>query len=495
MALCALCLLFSLWAITIGWHRTIFDNHGFRQAQTAISTYYFTFGSFFHYETPVLGPPWSIPFEFPVYEAIVAATAKILPLHLDQAGRLISVLFFYATFFPLFVIVRSRGAGRTGALMILALLAVSPFYVFWSRTFMIEPAAMFLAVSYLALVCAATKPGRMVESEHWELLAGIAILGSLAGLTKVTTFAAFFLAAVGLILLKLWTDLESGYFKIGTAAWLFLSAVLLPMISTYSWTVHADSLKLQNPLAGPLTSHSLATWNFGTLAQRLSLASYTNFAFMGIGHVIDNLIGSRYVLLLSLALLIGLSLHSLRMFLICVALYLSAIAIFFNLHLIHSYYAYANGVFLIAAVGFCLSNAYQAGVARRWAAIGVFAFAIAASVTQYFQEYYKMQKTNAPGRPAVAAVIDRETDPNSVLLIYGLDWSSELPYQARRRAIMAGHAPESARQRAIHNLGMNRISSLVVCGDDRKSASAIASSVGFTARREVTADDCNVYFP
>src|SRR5580693_5466937 len=32
---------FSFWATTVGWNNTIFDNHGFRQSQTAISTFYF----------------------------------------------------------------------------------------------------------------------------------------------------------------------------------------------------------------------------------------------------------------------------------------------------------------------------------------------------------------------------------------------------------------------------------------------------------------------
>jgi hypothetical protein len=499
IALSVVCLVFSLWAVTVGWHRTIFDNHGFRQAQTAITTYYFKYGNFLNYETPVLGPPWSIPFEFPLYQALVAATAKILPLHLDQAGRLISVLFFYATFVPFFVILRSRGASKIGAMVTLALFAISPFYLFWSRTFMIESTALFLAVSYLALVTTVTRADQVSALDRWGPLIGIAFLGSLAGLTKVTTFAAFWLAAIALILLKLWKDWQAGHFKISRAARLLVSAILVPVVFSYGWTAHADSLKSQNPMGFFLTSNVLQKWNFGTFDQRLNPQSYTNFAFMGIGHVIDNLTGSRFIILLALALLIGLGRRSLVMFLVCLGLYVSAIAIFFNLHMIHSYYAYANAIFLIAAIGFCFNAAWESGVVRRWAAVGVFALAIGVSIAQYFREYYEMQNTNAPGRPFAAAVIDRETSPASALLVYGLDWSSEFPYQAHRRALTAWKAPgEIALQHAIVNLGIPNIGALVVCDKDRSLSPALVAnmrSAGFAARRQLTADNCDIFLP
>ena len=48
----------------MGWSNTILDAHGFRQTQTALTTY-FMIGQApkLAYETPVLGPPWSIPLE------------------------------------------------------------------------------------------------------------------------------------------------------------------------------------------------------------------------------------------------------------------------------------------------------------------------------------------------------------------------------------------------------------------------------------------------
>lgn len=493
------CIVFSLWAVTIGWNNTIFDNHGFRQSQTAITTYYLRYGEFFSYETPILGPPWSIPFELPIYQSIVAATSKLLHLPLDQAGRLISVTFFYSTFFPLFVVLRIRGASSMAALVTLDLFAMSPFYLFWSRTFMIESTALFFAVSYLAFVAYATTHNRVIGIDGWMLAVGITLSGTLAALTKATTFASFLIAAMLLISHKLWNDWKAANLKASAIGLLVTSAFLVPVISSYCWTIHTDTVKGLNPMGSFLTSHMLERWNFGTLDQRLSLHSYTNFAFMGIGHVIDNLVGSRFVILLALALLMGLGLRSLRMFIVCVALYISAIAIFFNLHMIHSYYAYANGIFLIAAIGLCISAAFKAGVVRRWAAVCVLGVAICTCVVRYFHEYYQLQETNAPGRPLAAAVIDRETKPTDSILVYGLDWSSEFPYQARRRAIMAWKPPgEPALQHAIANLGISHISALIVCDNERSLSPTLLTNMratGFSVRREFTADNCDIYLP
>jgi hypothetical protein len=399
----------------------------------------------------------------------------------------------------MFVILRVLGMSRLPAYVTLAFLAVSPHYLFWSRTFMIESTALFFAVTYLAFLALATKGDVVEERSVYGLSVCIALSGALAGLTKVTTFVPFMVAAGLLILYRSWYDWRGPKSRRNTIVLLVISALLLPALATYYWTVHADRLKNLNPMGQFLTSHMLERWTFGTIAQRLSLASYSNFAFMGFGHVLDNLVGSRFVILLSLLLLVGAGFRSLRMFTVCVALYVAAIAIFFNLHYIHSYYAYANGIFLIAAIGFCIDGALKRRGVRGWAAICVLAFAIGTCVTHYFHEYYELQKADAPGRPLAAAVIDKETKPTDAILVYGLEWSSELPYQAHRRAIMAWQAPgETALQRAIANQGASHISALIVCDKDRGLSPAIVAnmrSAGFGAKRQLTGDNCDIYLP
>jgi hypothetical protein len=88
----------SLWAMTRQWEKPLLDMHSFRQTQTAISTYYMAKdpGMFFNYITPVLGKPWQIPMEVPIYQWIVAQQHNITSMGLDQSGKLVSIVFWLA---------------------------------------------------------------------------------------------------------------------------------------------------------------------------------------------------------------------------------------------------------------------------------------------------------------------------------------------------------------------------------------------------------------
>ena len=92
--LLAVCLVYFLASVSIGWRNTISDAHGFRQSQTAISAdVILRGGPWLIYETPVLGPPWTIPFEFPLYQWIVAALTWLTGSAMDSIGRAVSVAF------------------------------------------------------------------------------------------------------------------------------------------------------------------------------------------------------------------------------------------------------------------------------------------------------------------------------------------------------------------------------------------------------------------
>ena len=65
LLIAAASLFFSLWASFLGFHHSIFDFHGFRQSQTAISAEYMEHGGeFLRYQTPVLGSPGPFPSSF-----------------------------------------------------------------------------------------------------------------------------------------------------------------------------------------------------------------------------------------------------------------------------------------------------------------------------------------------------------------------------------------------------------------------------------------------
>jgi hypothetical protein len=172
---------------SIGWNNTLCDQHGFRQTQTAITSFYTIKEGFkLNYITPILGKPWSIPMEFPLYQWIVSLFVLITQINLDQAGRLVTLLFFYLSLIPIYYLLGYFVSDKSHRLVFLSLLLASPFYVFWSRAFMIESLALFLSLCFLLLfVRNLTRPAPLTY------LAACAA-GALAAITKITSFSSLF---------------------------------------------------------------------------------------------------------------------------------------------------------------------------------------------------------------------------------------------------------------------------------------------------------------
>ena len=62
----------------------LLEHHSFRQTQTALTSFWMLHGGgFFAYLTPVLGAPWTVPMEFPLFQAIVAFVVRVGGLPLD----------------------------------------------------------------------------------------------------------------------------------------------------------------------------------------------------------------------------------------------------------------------------------------------------------------------------------------------------------------------------------------------------------------------------
>ena len=488
------CISFSCWAISIGWNNSIFDYHGFRQAQTAINSYcIMRGGSVLQYETPVLGPPWSIPFEFPLYQWLVVFLARSASLPLESAGRSVAAAFYFLSFIPLADILRSLQFKRRQVFTTLALFAISPFYIFHSRCFMIESTALFWALCYIAMIF------RLPQSTRpWLLNIGIAVAGVIAGMVKVTTFASFFVVGAVVVLRRYWkTDDE----RILQWVWLasIMAAIVIPFVATAWWTSFADVVKSENPMALQLTSKALKTWNFGTLEQRLVLRNYTRFP-----SDLESFIGSKNVVLVVFAL--GLSLcRAIRpVVLACVALYVGTIELFFNLHYVHQYYAYSNAIFVVVAVGVTLGAIIQLRGWPSWLGVCLFvAIFVECSHSYFLRPYYnfrslyQLQAQNAPGRQEAANVLAQSTRPEDVIVIFGLDWSPELPYQAHRRAIMdpTWNHNEQSMAAAIDKQGKSKIAAIVAC-DWARSAGQLHASLEQTSIPGVpqySADGCDIY--
>jgi hypothetical protein len=122
--------------------------------------------------------------------------------------------------------------------------------------------------------------------------------------------------------------------------------------------------------------------------------------------------------------------------LLCLMLYFLPPMIFTNLYMAHEYYAYANSVFLCLCFGFVALTWMEAtnGVVR------VSGWAIAAMLlvffhAQYRERYYKMQLFTPTYLLRSAQMVKQYTEPDDVVLVYGIDWSSEYAYYSERRCI------------------------------------------------------------
>lgn len=470
------CLAHSLTSAGIGWGNTILGPHGFRQTQTAISTYEILEGGpWLAYETPVLGAPWSIPFEFPLYQWIVALLVTTVRLPLDQAGRLVSEVFFYAALVPASALLASLRVRPAHRLLMLSLLLVSPQYLYWSRAFMIESTAFFLALSYLALALRSLEPWRP------RLLLIAAAAGASSALVKATTFSPFLLAAI-LFLGVRWWRAGSLRFSGGVLARVVLwgsALAALPLVCVNLWTAFSDSLKGQNPLAaGFIDSAALMAWNFGSVAQRLSSQTWLTLW----SRTLADAVGDGWVLAAA-ALLVLASRRRVAAFAVSVALFLSAPLIFTNLHVVHSYYAYANGVFAIAAVGWGVVACLERGRPWTWLGAALLLCALAAPLWRYRSLYLPVQRNDERRLLDTAMLVQSATTPDEVLLVIGLDWNSELPYYARRRALMNrdGRPPgDPLMHRALANLGERRLGAMVVCSNALAERGLIESWLGAT---------------
>ena len=458
----AVCLIHSFWGISGGWNNPLIDVHAFRQTQTAISVFYLLKGSpWLAYETPVLGVPWSIPLEFPLYQGIVAILVKLLQTPIDQTGRFVSAFFFYLSLIPIYVILSYLQVARAFRWLFLSLFLASPLYLFWARTFMIESTALFFSLAYLACIAVYFR----YKSPIIALLA--CLFGIAASLTKVTTMAGF------LILACVWIGIN--WFKKDSSRNLakdllipVVVFIIIPFLIAKIWVNFTDAQKLLNPMAADfITSKALRDWNFGTIAQKLSRSQWRNYLTRTLNDVFGGLIISVMALVI-LPIFTSKKLLSYGLSL----LFILTVAIFTNLHFVHNYYPYANAIFLLGASGFTIMGLIEKK-RKIWQSVGWFFLAlILLSQLQFYRAFWYPIKLHGDSYLEIASQVQTVTSPEGVLLIYGDYWSSLIPYYSQRRALMIhNQASEEESKNALYKLSRAnyQVEAIVFCRKTREN--------------------------
>lgn len=465
LVLLAAALLLNLWWVTRAWHESLRDGHEFRQVQTALTAHYFkTEGIKLDYETPVLGPPWAIPMEFPTYQAVVAALARLTGWPLEQCGRAVGIFFLYAGLPALFLVLRQWGLSRLAALCAVAATLTAPLYAFYARTFLIETTALCFALWFLW----GFQHG--LAGRRWTGGAVALAAGGLAILTKVTTFGVFALPALVAGLLQAHRERRAGksWREVAlTLAWCAAIAAAIGALGA-SWVRYSDALKAANPYAGFLTSAGLHEWNLGTPGQRLDPEFWS-----GIYTITSRFIVSEPALLVLIAGLPLLAGGARRRALACVAFGSAGFLIFANLYFVHDYYHCASAIFLTSALGISVAGVLQDGrlpaAARVLLAVAAIVVAQAAAFTRSYGGFYERQN---PRPPVLAEIVRTTTQAEDVVLAFGLDWNGLLPYYSERRAIMVPHNridDVGALHRSLAQLGERRVGAMVLAGTLKNS--------------------------
>lgn len=409
----------------------ILEEHAFRQTQTALTSYYLKSEGFrLDYETPVLGEPWSIPFEFPIYQQIVATTSAITGASLTETGRLISLAFTLLTCVPLYFSLAKLQFDSRAIYFSLALYMTSPLYLFWAGTFMIESSALFFTLSFAYYAIKLIKS----ERENRNIILFSFFL-ALALLQKVTTALPVLLVLFTVIV---FCSAQAGDFN-KSRPYLIKLAVsfLLPVIIAYLWIRFIDVVKLENPIAAFLTSPMLEQWTYGSLESKLSKKLWhdviydrnvktTSFYFCGL-------------IVVFMALFLVQEKPKKAVIFVSLLLFLIPFLMFSNLHVVHNYYQTANSVFLSVSVGVSVVYICNRFLKNNWAICALVLLSFISSNIYWFCDSYFSKKTVPIGSDnrtlILSEYIKNHTKKESPVIWYGFDWSSEAAFYSERKSL------------------------------------------------------------
>ena len=430
----------------------LIEAHGFRQTQTAITVQDWINHGFdlVNYRTPVLGAPWTLPMEFPTFQASVYGLYHVLlPItnNLDLVIRITSLIYFYLSFAAfcglaklLFKRLENGGLYYKVAFI---LYLFSPFAIFWSKTSMIEYCAVFFQLMYVWFFLKL-----LYDRDQKKILCscGALIFGGIGYLTKSTSMIP---AVVFLFISSLqcyWPKLRR--FKeqllnkqeIMKVICLFLLAVL-PFVAGIIWVKYSDSIKVRSGYSY-LTSEGLASWNYGGLDVRLSLSSNAKL-LKNLEEVLPMILLATSGIFLFLSRRATEDTDSQKIKKqYCVALILAALVTaftLFNLYSAHSYYSIAISPFLVLAGGFLYSDFIGYLIRNRkrlflCISAGLVLFHICFTPLIRLQTWRPDHSQD--GNVATGLWIKENSEEDDQLLIFNHEWVPVVPYYANRRALM-----------------------------------------------------------
>jgi hypothetical protein len=414
--------------------------HVFRQTQTAYPARIFSEEGIdlLQPRVPVLGEPFEIPFEFPLFQA---GTSLLMDLGVGEtiSLRLGGFLCFVATALLLYGLLRRVG-GRNVALCALVAFCFFPFSLVWSRTSMIEYLATAGAVGWAWGVVAWRENRRPISG-------ALALAAGLVGmLVKPTTAVFWILPALGYRL----PETSAGPARRRRAQLETSALVVLPILAALAWTRHADAVKAATQTTEWLTSRELRDWNLGTFDQRFERDTWET--------IIDRIRGTVLLSLwifVPVAIIAGFRSRERRFWLGIAATVLLPLLVFTNLYYVHEYYLAAITPGLAAIVGLGAAHVWSVLPRNRVVlAVAVLsgALLVLVSLARGGHYWYGTETTiREPQNLPLARELEAVTKPDDLVAVVGLDWSPAVLYHARRRGHMVVDENESFAFDLIHD--------------------------------------------
>jgi hypothetical protein len=327
-----------------------FTIHHYRQAQTAMTALYLPFDGFnLGYSTPIMGFPWTVPLEFPIFQWLAVLAEQLTGADLIVSGKTINILCHIINNFLIIQIFKRLKIDSMIVLTGLIFYNFSPFYLVFDSAFLIDSFSLFLSFTSIFFLTELLQNERIIVNGSMFFL-----FASLTGLSKSTTFIGVLTPITAVLLIhqliqqggfvKLFRFKDLQIRKIYAVSILFLFAFVL----MYKWVSYTDDIKMLNPLSSHWTSVNTISWNFGTLQQRLSFANWKQyFTYSMLAHPVFYLLSGG-----GLVVFYFFSNRPEKIVGLCMFLFfITPLLIFFNLFFIHTYYSISNIIFLNFLLG------------------------------------------------------------------------------------------------------------------------------------------------
>jgi hypothetical protein len=260
-----------------------------RSSQTLLMSFWFQKEgiSLFHAQLPLFGPPWEIPLEFPLYQAICTLFSNITNIDITLASRIIGLTCFYLSAIVLFLLCYEIMSEYEPGLIIVTVYMWLPYTIRYSTEILIDYLAVLFALSYIYCL-----RKYFTSPRKWVYFILTIICGVLAGMVKVTTMPIVILPAIFIVLdhynksgwkfqdflkpKELWHKVANDKVAILQILKIALLAII-PLIAIILWTNYADTIKNESIYTSWLASDKITDWTYGTWEQKIGFYHWLNW--------------------------------------------------------------------------------------------------------------------------------------------------------------------------------------------------------------------------